>query len=246
MPVPYKQFLLRRLHSLTGLGIGLFLMEHFFTNAHVHQGEESFNEAVAMIQGIPHLIFIEIGLLLLPFAFHIIYGLVIIAGGQSNVYDQSRPRNWLYFLQRASAFPILAFLIFHVVTLRLAPRFFHPDIYFNIGEGEPNFFLIMSSVFNGENGLLYCLIYVVGISCGIFHFANGIATACITWGLTIGKTSQRIVGYACAGLGFTMVSVAVAAVFGFRMQGPEALSHIIEEAPQTVSYLVETARAIFA
>jgi len=219
-------------------------MEHFFTNAHVHQGEESFNEAVAMIQGIPHLIFIEIGLLLLPFAFHIIYGLIIIAGGQSNVYDQSRPRNWMYFAQRASAFPILAFLIFHVLTLRIWPEKFHPEVYFNIGDGEPNFFLIMSGVFNGQNGLLFCLVYIVGISCGIFHFVNGVATACITWGLTIGETSQRVVGYACAGLGITMVSVAVAAVIGFRIEGAEAVARIAEETPETVSYLIDAVRDV--
>ena len=48
-------FYLRRLHSLCGIvPVGLFLLEHVFTNASVLGGPKPFNEAVAKLAAIPH------------------------------------------------------------------------------------------------------------------------------------------------------------------------------------------------
>ena len=35
----------------------------------------------------------------------------------------------------------------------------------------------------------------------VFHFANGLWSAAITWGLTVSHASQARWGYACAALG---------------------------------------------
>lgn len=223
--------------------MGFFLAEHFFTNAHSHQGETVFNEKVEFIQGLPYLPLIEIGALLLPFGFHIIYGIAIIASAKYNVYDESRPRNWLYFFQRVSAFFALVFIVVHVFTLRLFPKILHPGESFYMEGGEANFYLIMGSLFQSWTWVCF---YVVGVISVVFHFTNGLATAAITWGLTVGENSQRVFGYGAAALGVAMAGAAIHSIFGFEAPVMEGASEILEQAPHTTGMILETVRQAFA
>jgi len=49
----------------------------------------------------------------------------------------------------------------------------------------------------------------------VFHFANGLWTAAITWGLTISKQAQQRWGYACAAIGLSLAAAGLTAVVGF-------------------------------
>jgi hypothetical protein len=62
--------------------------------------------------------------------------------------------------------------------------------------------------------------YLVGVSLLVFHFANGLWTAAITWGITISRNAQRRWGYVCAGLGAALMGAAWAAVIGFATLDP--------------------------
>ena len=203
MAVTYNEFIRRRLHSLTGIApLGLFLFEHFFTNSYSHQGEAAFNEKVQFLRTLPFLFFIEWGVLFLPFLYHMFYGLYIMYTGEYTIRDQHNNRAWMYWLQRATAIPAFAFIMYHVISLRFMPH----------GAGEPNFYRIMIEKFNNP---IILGGYVVGILCVVFHFANGIATFCMTWGITISPNSQRLMGYACIGIGFALAGAALWAVLGF-------------------------------
>ena len=73
----HTTFYVRRLHSLCGIvPVGLFLLEHIFTNATVLGGPEVFNTAVGHLAAIPHAIMLplEICFILIPFLFHGLYG----------------------------------------------------------------------------------------------------------------------------------------------------------------------------
>jgi succinate dehydrogenase / fumarate reductase cytochrome b subunit len=54
------------------------------------------------------------------------------------------------------------------------------------------------------------------VFCACYHLANGLWTFMITWGITIGPRSQRIMGYACAALGVGLTITGIAAVYGFK------------------------------
>ncbi|PWT92701.1 MAG: succinate dehydrogenase, partial [Blastocatellia bacterium] len=50
-----RTFILRKLHQLTGIvPLGIFLLEHFYTNSKALDGAASFNDAVKDLQSIPY------------------------------------------------------------------------------------------------------------------------------------------------------------------------------------------------
>ena len=114
-----RYFLLRRLHSLSGIvPLGGFLLFHFFENASARLGPDAFNETVWKIGQMPYLYAFEVGLLLIPILFHGIFGLLISAQSSPNLKSYPYARNWAYLLQRVSGVVAFAFICFHVVTTR--------------------------------------------------------------------------------------------------------------------------------
>ena len=118
----HTTFYLRRLHSLVGLlAIGIFLFEHIITNARALGGAESLNGALAMMELIPHPIFLglEIFGVALPILFHAIYGIYIALQAKNNPGRYGYVRNWQFALQRWTAWFLVVFLIWHVFYLRI-------------------------------------------------------------------------------------------------------------------------------
>ena len=92
-------FVLKRLHSLTGVvPIGLFLLEHFFTNSRALQGEGAFNQAAKELAQIPYVALVEALGIWLPILFHAVLGVIIATTGQVNVGRHGYARNWQYLL----------------------------------------------------------------------------------------------------------------------------------------------------
>jgi succinate dehydrogenase/fumarate reductase cytochrome b subunit len=59
-------------------------------------------------------------------------------------------------------------------------------------------------------------LYVLGVIASVYHLANGIWTALITWGITIRPATQRMSGFVCAVFGVLLCLVGLGAVVGFR------------------------------
>ena len=201
----FLHFVLRRLHSLVGLvALGLFLCEHFFTNSFAIEGAEAFNGKVAFLTSLPYLVLIEIAVLGVPFAFHTLYGLVIIFDGSVNLNRNNYARNWAYVAQRVTAVVIMIFLLFHVGSL----RFYHKAHAEEIG-----FFQFLSNEYFSNPAIL--AFYVVGIAATFFHLANGICTFCMTWGLAIGPQSQRLVAGLASLAGLAFLTAGLGSLYGF-------------------------------
>lgn len=143
MPV---SFFFRRIHSLFGLGMVLFLFEHFITNSQaayfLDQGNY-FVKSVNFLQSIPYLHAIEICLIGIPFCMHAFWGLNYIITSESNTKntDDTMPvleysRNRAYSLQRVTSYILLILIIFHVLQVRVIR---YPIKYF---EGSNKFFLV--------------------------------------------------------------------------------------------------------
>ncbi|MGE4157882.1 MAG: hypothetical protein AB7F75_02165 [Planctomycetota bacterium] len=120
-------FFLRKLHSLTGIALSGFILEHFFTNSaslhafsNVEKAASVFNSHVEFLHSIPGLPLVELALLAVPFLFHILYGFYItFATGRPNLGEYPTERNLAYVLQRISAVVITVFLVVHVLELRM-------------------------------------------------------------------------------------------------------------------------------
>ena len=94
-------FLLRRLHSLSGIvPVGAFLIEHFVSNAFATNGPAAYTKQVELLSGFPFVFFLELFFIWIPIAYHGLYGFYIWFRGEANVGDYPWTGNWLYLSQR--------------------------------------------------------------------------------------------------------------------------------------------------
>ena len=75
-------------------------------------------------------------------------------------------------------------------------------------------------------GLVVSICYFIGVSCVVFHFANGLWTAAITWGLTVSEAAQKRWGYVCSAMGVALMGMAWASVIGFALLDPTEAWHM--------------------
>jgi len=226
-------FLLRRLHSLAGVvPIGVFMLFHLTTNASVvwgrftghgdHTGAAAgvgtFQHEVNFIHSLPALVLIEVFGLWLPIAFHAVLGVVYALSGKPNVGNYGYQANRRYLLQRVSGYVGFLFIFYHVATLRWGWTFLVPGGTEWTGEyAASTMAAAMQGGADGIGGLGYvvALFYMLGVSLLVFHLANGLWTAAITWGLTITEQAQRRWGQVCAVVGVLLMAAAWSAVIGF-------------------------------
>ncbi|HMO26554.1 MAG TPA: hypothetical protein PKB10_09805, partial [Tepidisphaeraceae bacterium] len=104
-----SHFLIRRLHSLTGVLFGGYICLHLLINATLIEGSRYdgvptvFQQQVDKIHSLPFLGAIAFTLILLPIIYHTIYGIYITITGQPNVANYPYTKNWLYTMQRVTA-----------------------------------------------------------------------------------------------------------------------------------------------
>jgi succinate dehydrogenase / fumarate reductase, cytochrome b subunit len=196
-----SEFLLRRLHTLAGvIPVGLFLLEHLFTNAMATNGAAEYNSAVATIQSIPFLHFIEFFFIFLPLVYHGVYGMYVAYVSGYNAGQYSWGRNIMFTLQRVTGVITFVFIVFHLWTTRFsgkAPTF---DMVHTMFVDNPAYFWFM----------------LIGVVAATFHFANGLWSFCVHWGITVGARAQRITAYVTMVLFVVLASVGVAALYAFK------------------------------
>jgi succinate dehydrogenase / fumarate reductase cytochrome b subunit len=210
-----RTFILRKLHQLSGIvPLGLFVLEHFYTNSKALTGADDFNKAVADLQSIPYILFVEIGGIFIPLIYHAVYGLVITWEMRPNNLAYPYPRNWFYTIQRVTGIILFVFITFHVLNFRfgLIPGLntvsvaHHPEQAFDVVRSE----FLITWVF---------AIYVIGITSTVWHLANGIWLFLVDWGIAIGARAQRLTGYACIGFGVLLLAVGINAAAAFVRHG---------------------------
>ena len=191
-----QHFLLRRLHSLTGIVFGGYLVVHLIVNATLIQGGVGENDVyqlqVNKIHDLPFLWAIEWAFIFLPIIYHTIYGIWITLTGQPNVGAYGYAKNWFYLLQRISAIIIVAFMIFHVLGMK---GLFGHTLAF-----DPEHAASSAAAHMHSSWVVAWLVYPIGIIAACYHLANGFWTAAITWGLTVSNGAQRRWGFVCAGV----------------------------------------------
>ena len=210
-----RTFVLRKLHQLSGIvPLGLFVLEHFYTNSKALNGAASFNEAVTDLQSIPYILFVEIGGIFIPLIYHAVYGLVITMEARPNNLNYPYPRNWFYLIQRTTGVILFFFIFFHVLNFRfgLIPGLNEVSVAHAPGEA----FNIVAREFRM---VPIFLLYMVGITATVWHLANGIWLFLVDWGITVGERAQRLTGYACIGFGIFLLLVGINAAVAFIRPG---------------------------
>lgn len=181
-----RRFILRKLHSLSGVvPLGVFVVLHLTTQAQALWGQARYDEAVGDLQKVPYLAIVEVALVLLPLAFHALYGIVLSFESRPNVGTYPYSRNWMYLAQRVSGIAAFAFVVWHVPPYwldkwrgELAPADFYPALCADL-----------SSAHGGVP--ITALAYLLGIAATIFHFANGLWGFGVSWGITVSRRAQR-------------------------------------------------------
>ena len=210
-----RTFVLRKLHQLSGImPLGIFLLEHFYTNSKSLTGPADFNNAVKDLQSIPYILFVEIGGIFIPLIYHAVYGLVITIEARPNNLAYPYPRNWFYLIQRITGVILFFFITFHVLNFRfgLIPGLNNLSVASNPSMG----FDIVSREFRL---VPIFIIYLIGITATVWHLANGIWLFLVDWGITIGERAQRLTGYACIAFGVFLLLVGINAAIAFIHPG---------------------------
>lgn len=181
-------FFWRKLHSLSGiLPIGFFLCVHLFINSLALRGEDAFNQGVSLLHSVPYLWALELFFIFIPLLFHAFYGIWVVYLTRNNVLTYSYFRNWLFYLQRVTAVMTLVFVVWHVFVLRFANGIFGNEINYTF-------------VSHALNNPVVTALYALGLLATFAHFANGLWSLLISWGITIGAKAQRSAAYLCLGV----------------------------------------------
>ncbi|WP_066311468.1 succinate dehydrogenase cytochrome b558 subunit [Bacillus sp. FJAT-29814] len=188
-----REFFNRRLHSLLGvIPIGLFLLQHLTVNHFATDGVDAFNKAANFMGNLPFRYVLETVVIYLPLLFHAIYGLYIAFTAKNNVSRFGHFRNWMFLVQRITGVITLIFITWHVWETRVAAAF----------GAEVNFQMMQDIL---SSPLMFAF-YVVGILSAIFHFANGLWSFLVSWGITQSPRSQAISTYVTMAV-FVLLSI---------------------------------------
>lgn len=213
------EFLIRRLHSLSGLiPVGAYMTVHLLVNASLLNGAGAFQNNVNQIHSLGAVLpLVEWLFIFLPLIFHAVIGVWIIQSGKGNVDHYRYVNNARYSMQRWTGVIAIVFIFFHVFHLH---GWFHSDAWLeNVAKplGMANFraYNASSSLALAMSGV-WPIIYVIGVLACVFHLANGVWTMGITWGVWTTPRAQRNATFVCAVGGVLLAVVGLSSLVAVK------------------------------
>ena len=214
-----NDFLIRRLHSLSGLiPVGAYMCVHLITNASLVGGISVFQNNVFSIHSLPLLPVIEWSFIFLPLIFHAVAGIWIARSGKSNLQQYRLVGNRRYTWQRITGYIAFLFIFTHVFHLH---GWFHNEWWLKtiaepMGMAKFRPYNAVSSLASAMTGIAWPIFYAIGVLACTFHLANGIWTAGITWGVWLTPKSQRRASIACALFGLFIGSAGISSLVAVK------------------------------
>ncbi len=201
-----SSFILRRLHSLTGIvPIGAFLVEHFISNSEATKGVQAYNDQVKFLTSLPFVHVLEWVFIFIPILYHALYGIYIWYRGESNVSEYPWTGNWLYTSQRWTGIIAFIYILYHTWDMRFTGV--------HLMGGGYNY--AFSKVWFDFQSPWVVAFYVIGIVAASWHFAYGLWLFCAKWGITVGDKARRKFGFVCVGLAVVLVGIGIWTIAGF-------------------------------
>lgn len=228
-----NEFLLRRLHSLSGLiPVGAYMVVHLLTNSTVLDSPLTFQKNVYTIHSLGSLLpLVEWVFIFIPLLFHGIFGVVIIRGGLPNNSTYKYASNVRYTLQRATGMIALLFILWHVFHMHgwIHSKWWTEGVATPLFGGQFRPYNAASSAAEALSPLIVQILYAVGILSCVFHLANGIWTFGITWGIWVTPAAQKWATTACVIFGLGLSVVGLSALGGFATKNKEQIEQMRAE-----------------
>jgi succinate dehydrogenase / fumarate reductase, cytochrome b subunit len=213
------EFVVRRIHSLLGLfPVGAYMVLHLAINFSIVDGPVTYQRNVNQIHELGRTTVQALAwtFILLPILAHGLVGLAIVLRGERNFVYYPYGANFRYALQRWTGVIALLFIVYHVFQMNgwFEFRWWTENVARPLGGSrfDPHSAArtaaaaIQSSVWTG-------VFYAVGVLACIYHLANGLWTAGITWGLWTTPHSQGWSTYVCGAVGVALGVIALASLY---------------------------------
>lgn len=159
-------FIWRRLHSLTGIWLSMYLIVHLFVNSQaglfIGDDGKGFIHSVNSIQEVSYLPIVEIIILGIPILIHMIWGIMYVYTAKYNSFgnNEKEPylpnysRNHAYTWQRITSWVLVLGIIAHIIHMRFIE---HPV---SAQRGADHFYMIRV----GSDDGLYTLAERLGVT----------------------------------------------------------------------------------
>jgi succinate dehydrogenase / fumarate reductase, cytochrome b subunit len=197
---PETDYLLRKLHSLTGIiPVGAFLAEHFWSNSYALVSKDAYNAKSYELQTIPFRAAVEWLAIFLPLLYHGGYGIFIWLRGKSNVSAYPWVGNWLYTTQRYTGLIAFVYIGWHLYTERWAT-------------GGKSTYADVEILMQNPWALAFMFVGVVASS---FHLGVGIWNFLCKWGLAATTRAQRAAGALGALVAISFSAIGILIVLSF-------------------------------
>lgn len=132
-PAVPQAFIWRRLHSLLGLWLVIFLTQHLFVNSQaalfIGDDGKGFIQSANFLESLPYLPILEFLILGLPLLIHTVWGILYLFTAKYNSYGNNGKtsylpysRNKAYTWQRITAWLLVIGIGAHVVHMRFVER----------------------------------------------------------------------------------------------------------------------------
>ncbi len=225
-----NQFLIYRLFSLAGLvPVGAYMVVHLVVNATMLISPMTYQQQVDNIHALGFLVpLLEWTFIFIPILFHGVVGLIIVSGSMPNTSAYPYVNNIRYTLQRATGMIAFAYIFYHVYQMH------HLGHFLGGGRFDPD--AATSSTAEVLSSLPTQLLYGVGVLSCVYHLANGLWTAGITWGIWTTPAAMRRAGWISLVFGLLMAAMVLATLLGFGRVDVEKVKKLEEHHQQVKAY----------
>jgi succinate dehydrogenase / fumarate reductase cytochrome b subunit len=229
VPFFYRhEFAIRRLHSLTGIvPLGAYMVVHLTTNASLLNGVPTFQRAVMQIHSLGKVLpLVEWFAIFLPLLFHALIGVWIVRTAKYNTDHYRYASNRRYVWQRWTGLIALVYLLVHVFHLH---GIFHVTPWLDyvahpLGMASFRPYSAASTLAEAMDGVLWPAFYLIGVLACVYHLANGLWTAGITWGLWLTPNAQKRATKVCVVFGLVLAVIGTSAWYAaITVDVPQAI-----------------------
>jgi succinate dehydrogenase / fumarate reductase cytochrome b subunit len=141
--------------------------------------------------------------------------MIIVMRGKRNVADYPYEGNIRYTLQRATGVIAFLFILYHVFQMHgwIRAEWWRELIApWGGARFRPSDALTAAEVL--QSSALVQAVYALGVLSCVYHFANGVWTTGITWGVWTSPRAQRLANFLAAGAGIFLAVVGIGALIG--------------------------------